>query len=174
MIIAAAAVRSRWPSRPGGRQNSRMNESVDYVAHNAAARDRILTLVSGLTKKQMSAPLQDGWTIAAELAHLAFWDRVHVGRLRAALEAGGDLPAPFPTGSTDAVNDSGLHGWRLIDGSAAIQLFADASAGVDAYLATLDPGVVDRIRSAGLPRNVERFRHRNEHGEAIERGRGGV
>ena len=149
-----------------------MKNVVDYVAENAAARDRVLSLVSQLTDDQMATPLEGGWTIGAELAHLAFWDRMHVGRLRAALEAGADLPGPFPPGAVDALNNSGLHGWRLIDGGAAIRLFAEASAEVDSYLATLDPAVVDRIRSAGLPRLIERFRHRTEHGDAIERAGG--
>ncbi len=147
---------------------------MSHVADNAAARDRILSLVGQLADAQMAVPSDDGWTIGAELAHLAFWDRVHVGRLRAALGAGGDLPAPLPSEAIDAINDAGLHGWRLIRGGAAIQLFAEASSEVDAFIASLDPSVVDRIRSAGLPRLVERHRHRTDHGDAIERaiGRG--
>jgi hypothetical protein len=143
---------------------------MTYVEENAAARDRILSLVSQLTEAQMAISNEDGWTIGAELAHLAFWDRVHTARLRAALEAGGDLPAPLPTGVTDALNDAGLHGWRLIPGAAAIRLFAEASSEVDAYLASLDPQVVEHVRSAGIPRHVERFRHRTEHGDEIEHG----
>ena len=141
---------------------------MTYVDDNATARDRILALVRGSTPAEMAEPMAGGWTIAAELAHLAFWDRVHVGRLQAALEGGGELTGPFPPGLPDAINDSGLHGWRLIDGAAAVRLFEDASAEVDAYLATLDPSVVERVRAAGLPRSVERHRHRTEHGDAIE------
>jgi hypothetical protein len=148
-----------------------MTDAIDLNAENAAARERVLALVSGLTNEQLGAPLDDGWTIAAELAHLAFWDRVHVARLRAALEAGGDMPGPFPAGAVDALNDSGLHGWRLIPGDAAITLFAQASADVDAYVSTLDAATIDRVRSAGIPRHVERFRHRRDHAIAIERGR---
>jgi len=142
---------------------------MDYVAENAANRDRILSLVAQLTEAQLAAPADDGWTIGAELAHLAFWDRVSTGRLRAALDSGGDLPTPFPAGAVDEINNAGLEGWRLIGGAAAIRWFAEASSEVDAYLASLDPSVVDRIRSAGLPRLVERYRHRTDHGDAIER-----
>ena len=141
---------------------------MTYVEENAAARDRVLSLVSHLTDAQMALPLADGWTIGAELAHLAFWDRVHVGRLRTALEAGADLPAPLASEATDALNDAGLPGWRAIPGEAAIRLFAEASSEVDAYLASLTPQIVERIRSAGIPRHVERFRHRTKHGDAIE------
>lgn len=141
---------------------------MSHVEENAAARSRILSLVNGLTSARMSTRDEDGWTIGAQLAHLAFWDRVHTARLRAALEAGGDLPTSLARETIDALNDSGLHGWRSIPGEAAIRLFAEASSEVDAYLASLEPAVVERIRSAGIPRHVERFRHRTEHGNAIE------
>lgn len=141
---------------------------MSYATDNAAARDRVLSLVAPLTDARMAVPGEDGWTIGAQLAHLAFWDRAHTGRLKATLEAGGDLPAPLPAEAIDALNDSGLHGWRSIPGQTAVQLFAEASSEVDAYLAALEPAVVERIRAAGIPRHVERFRHRTEHGDAIE------
>lgn len=141
---------------------------MTHSADNAAARERILALVGPMTDAAMAVPDDDGWTIAAQLAHLAFWDRVHVGRLRAALEAGSELPTPVPLDVIHAANDSALHGWRLIPGARAVELFAGASKEVDAYLATLEPAVVARVRAAGLDRHVERFRHRIEHGDAIE------
>ena len=116
---------------------------MDYVAENAAARNRILSLVAGLTDAEIAIPSDDGWTIGAQLAHLAFWDRVHSGRLRASLDSGGDLPGSFPPGAVDEINNAGLEAWRLIPGTAAIRWFAEASSEVDAYLASLDPSVVE-------------------------------
>ena len=123
---------------------------MNVVAENAATRERILSLVTELTDAQMTIPFEGGWTIGAELAHLAFWERVLVGRLRAALEAGRDLPGPFPAGAVDALNNAGLNGRRLIESGAAIRLFTDASSEADVYLASLDPLVVDRIRSGSI------------------------
>ncbi len=140
---------------------------MSYVEDNAAAREHVLSLVSGATDAQMAARLDGGWTIAAELAHLAFWDRVHTALLRRALDAGVDLPAPLGPEVTDAINDSGLHGWRLIPGDAAIRMFAEASSEVDAFLASLAPDVVEHVLSAGLTRHIERHRHRTEHSAAI-------
>ena len=124
-------------------------------------------VVAGLTDAEIAIPSDDGWTIGAQLAHLAFWDRVHGGRLRELLGSGGDLPGSFPPGAVDEINNAGLEAWRRFC-TAAIRWFAEASSEVDAYLASLDPSVVDRIRSAGLPRLVERYRHRTDHGAAIE------
>ena len=153
------------------RMESRMTD-LDHLAANAAARERVLALASRLSDEQLARPFDDGWTVAAGLVHLAFWDRTHTTRLRAALESGDELPAPLPRDVIDAINNSGLHGWRLIGGREAVQLFGEISAGVDAYLATLDAPTVARIRAAGIPRHVEQFRHRDEHANAMERALG--
>ena len=144
---------------------------MSYVEDNAAARERVLNLVRDLTDEQLARPLNDDWTIGAELAHLAFWDRVHVNRLRYALNAGRSAPVSIPDGLTDIINNASLPAWRAVPGRTAIRLFESASAEVDGYLRTLDPVVAEGVRIAGMPRLIERFRHRNEHAEAIERHR---
>ena len=141
---------------------------MDHVTENAAARLRILTLVDQLNDEQLAAPLGDGWTLGALLGHLAFWDRVHVGRLHTALDTGADLPTPLGPGLPDAINGAGLPIWAELPGGAAVLLFAEASSEADAYVATLDAATVERVRAAGLARTVERFRHRTEHGDVIE------
>jgi uncharacterized damage-inducible protein DinB len=146
---------------------------MDHIAQNAAARARILELVRGLSDEQLRAPIGDGWTIEAELVHLAFWDRSHIARLRRAFAAGLAGPPPLPEGMADIVNDAALPGWREIPGRAALRLFEEASAEADAYIATLDDPMVQGVRDAGSARLVERFRHRCEHGDAIERARAG-
>ncbi len=144
---------------------------MDHVAQNATARQRVLDLVQGLTEEQLRAPLPGGWTVAAELAHLAFWEGVHIGRLRRALADGLGAPAPMPDGLADLINNAALPGWRAIPGSVALGLFTHESAEADAYLATLDAATVERVRAAGAQRLVERFLHRTEHGDAIAAAR---
>ncbi len=145
---------------------------MSFVDENAAARERVLTLVNGLSDEQLRTPTEDGWTIGAMLGHLAFWDGVHVGRLRHALATGDAAPAPLPDGLTDVINDCTLPTWQALPGHAAISLFEAASAAADAYLRALDEATVDGVRAAGYPRLVERHRHRNEHADAMERALG--
>jgi hypothetical protein len=144
---------------------------MDDVAQNAAARQRILDLVQGLTEEQLRMPIGGGWTIAAELAHLAFWDGNHIARLRRALDAGLPAPPPLPDGMADIVNDAALPGWREIPGEAALRLFEAAAGEADAYIASLDAATVAQVKAGGAPRVIERFRHRGEHADAIERAR---
>jgi uncharacterized damage-inducible protein DinB len=141
---------------------------VDYVEENAAIRQHILELVRGLEDEQFLTPAGRDWTVAAVLGHLAFWDRTHVGRLRRAVAEGLGAPPPLPEGLTDTINNAELPAWRRIPGRAAVELFDHASAEVDEYLRTLDPAVVESVRLAGMGRLVERYRHRKEHGAALE------
>jgi hypothetical protein len=145
---------------------------VSYVDDNAAARERVLNLVRGLTDDELRRPIDDDWTIGAVLGHLAFWDRVHVGRLRTAIAAGHAAPPPLPDGLTDVINDGTLPTWRALPGQAAVSVFEAASGDADAILRDLDPAAVDGVRAAGYPRLVERHRHRNEHAATIEHALG--
>jgi DinB superfamily len=147
-------------------------DHVDHNSENAAARERVLGLVGTLSDAELQRRIDDDWTVGAELAHLAFWDRVHGGRLRRAIAGGQAVPPPLPDGLTDSINDGELPAWRALSGSDAVRLFAAASADVDGYIATLDVAAIDGVRQGGMPRLIERSRHRNEHADAIERGRG--
>jgi hypothetical protein len=142
---------------------------MDHDSENAAARERVLALVRDLSDDDLARPIDDDWTVGAELAHLAFWDQVHGNRLRQAQEAGLPAPAAIPDGLSDIINNASLPIWRAIPGRTAVRLFEDGSAQIDAYIASLDPAFVQSVRMAGMPRLIERSRHRTEHGEAIER-----
>jgi hypothetical protein len=45
-----------------------------FIVENARDRERLRNLVARTTDEELSLPLGEGWTIAAALAHLAFWD----------------------------------------------------------------------------------------------------
>ncbi len=46
-----------------------------FVAENNGERERLGHLVNRLTDEELSLLLGEGWTVAAALAHLAFWDQ---------------------------------------------------------------------------------------------------
>jgi hypothetical protein len=46
-----------------------------FITNNARERERLKSLVSRLTDAQLSLPIDNTWTIAVALAHLAFWDQ---------------------------------------------------------------------------------------------------
>src|SRR5215468_5563156 len=58
-------------------QDRRFHMTLDrsFVERNRASRDRIGTLVAGLSDAEMQHPVGEHWTVAIALAHIAFWDR---------------------------------------------------------------------------------------------------
>lgn len=48
--------------------------SFPYAQQNANSRRRLESLVSGLSDADLARSTDYGWTVAALLAHLAFWD----------------------------------------------------------------------------------------------------
>lgn len=45
-----------------------------HIAANDAERERLRSLVSRMSDADLRRPMPDGWTVAAVLAHVGFWD----------------------------------------------------------------------------------------------------
>jgi len=52
-----------------------MSTDRTYVIQNDAERIRLRSLVARLSDADLARPMPAGWTVAAILAHLAFWDQ---------------------------------------------------------------------------------------------------
>ena len=107
-----------------------------------------------------------GWSVAALLAHLAFWDRFNVQRWRSRL-AGTELPALDVL--DDLINESALPAWNALPPEvAARDVLASAEEG-DAFVAALTPEITARWLAEDRPRSRYRSEHRREHLDEIER-----
>ena len=54
-----------------------------YVKENNKSRERLRNLVNNITDEELSLVIyKEGWTIAAILAHIAFWDERRVVLMR--------------------------------------------------------------------------------------------
>ncbi|RLC60699.1 MAG: hypothetical protein DRI48_11620, partial [Chloroflexi bacterium] len=104
--------------------------SMNYIEANAKARQRLRALVSELTDEELALPAGDGWTIAAILAHLAFWD-YRVLTLSRRWKKVGIGPSPI---DVDDVNDAMKPLCLAIPGRAASDLALRAAEVVDAEL----------------------------------------
>src|SRR5213078_3423656 len=65
-----------WPCRQSCTTGKAMNET--YLANNEASLTRLRALVERLTDDDLRREMRDGWTVAALLAHLAFYDRMRL------------------------------------------------------------------------------------------------
>ncbi len=140
---------------------------MSYIEANAQGRARLRALVSGLTDEELALPVGDGWTVAAILAHLAFWDH-RVLALIVRWKKAGVGPSPI---DVDGVNDAAKPLCLAIPVREAARLALDAAEAVDAELENLPenlrPGI-DKLVQEGKLR-LNRSIHRNEHADQIER-----
>jgi DinB superfamily len=135
---------------------------------NLESTSRIAAVGGRLSDEELVRVIDDPWTAAGLLAHIAFWDRFVMGRWILANERGERTPLSVDDGVMDRVNDASLDHWMSIPPRVAVELCLTAAGEVDGYLAGLDPDVTDRVVTEGRERLVDRSLHRGEHLRTIE------
>ncbi len=139
-----------------------MDRSI--IARNDASRSRLRAFVARVSAEDLARPLGNGWTSAAVLAHLAFWDR-RAARLLDRWARTGVHPSPANAG---ALNDALLSQWHLLPPQAAAEEALAAAEEADAKVAALSAEMaraVAEVHSIAL----DRSEHRNEHLDELER-----
>jgi hypothetical protein len=141
-----------------------------FVEENARERDRLRSLVGSLTDEQLGASVNEHWTVAGVLGHIAFWD----GR---ALFLAGRLADGVPfTASDDEpeevdwINDASRPLIHAVPPRQLAELALRVAEETDAAVAALPPDLVARTypTDPNSPLNVVRAHHRAEHLDEIE------
>lgn len=139
-----------------------------YSEQNAESRRRLEKLVQGLSEQDLARSTDYGWTVAALLAHLAFWDQRMIVILRRWLDEGFD-PSPI---DARAVNDSLRVVCHALDPRTAVQLSISYAQAVDAELDTLTPDLVRQLEEHAAATETQfrmnRSLHRDGHLDDIE------
>ena len=139
-----------------------------YSEQNALSRRRLETLVRGLSDEDLACSTDYGWTVAALLAHLAFWDQRVLVILRRWKEEGFD-PSPIDAA---AVNDSLRVVCQALEPRTAIELCLSSAQAVDAELDTLPPDLVKQMEEHAAATETQfrmnRSLHRDGHLNDIE------
>ena len=139
-----------------------------YSKENAASYQRLKSLVHRLTDTDLALSTDYGWTVAALLAHLAFWDQRVLVILRRWKDEGFD-PSPIDSG---AVNDSLRVICHALEPRAAIDLCLVSAEAVDAELETLSSEFVQQIEEHAQATETQfrmnRSLHRDGHLNDIE------
>jgi hypothetical protein len=146
-----------------------MAEDRAHVAENVAERERLNSLVTRMGDDELSRPMPAGWTVAAVLAHIGFWD----ARAIVLLDkwGGGVEPsaADYEPEDVDWINDAAKPLCLALPPRAAAQLALRLAEEADAKVAALSDAMLAEIRAAGSPINLSRADHRREHLDDIER-----
>jgi hypothetical protein len=144
-----------------------MPEDRSYVERNARELERMRTLVARLSDDDLEHAVNEDWTVAAVLGHMAFWD----GRQNA---LAGKLERGVPFSSSDDepedvdwINDAARPLIHAIAPREAGDLAVRIAQETDARVAALPP---ERMwpQDPESPLNPLRASHRGEHLDEIE------
>lgn len=139
-----------------------------YSEQNAESRRRLEKLIHGLSDQDLARSTDYGWTVAALLAHLAFWDQRMIVILRRWLEEGFD-PSPI---DARAVNDSLKVVCHALDPRTALELCLAYAEAADAELEALTPDLVNQLEEHAAATETQfrmnRSLHRDGHLNDIE------
>jgi hypothetical protein len=139
-----------------------------YAEDNDASRRRLKVLVKDLSNADLARSTDYGWTVAALLAHLAFWDQRMIMILKRWKEAGLDA-SPM---DANVVNDSLRVICHALEPRRAIELCLSSAEAADAELAKLTAEEVKRMEEHAAATDTQfrmnRSLHRNGHLDDIE------
>src|SRR6266508_190613 len=139
-----------------------------YSKENAESYQRLKSLAHRLTDTDLALSTDYGWTVAARLAHLAFWDQRVLVILRRWQEEGFD-PSPI---DARAVNHSLKVICQALEPRTAIELCLSSAEAVDTELETLSPELVKQMEEHAQANDTQfrmnRSLHRDGHLNDIE------
>jgi hypothetical protein len=139
-----------------------------FVAENDAERDRLRSLVTSASDEELSRPMPGGWTVAAVLAHAAYWDARAIFWLDKWGQSG--EPSTYEPENVDAVNDSAKPLCLALRPRDAAQLALRLADEADGKVKALSDAMLAKILAKGSPPfNLSRAIHRKEHLDDIER-----
>ena len=138
-----------------------------FVEKNARERDRLRALVERLSDDELASRVNDHWTVAGVLGHIAFWDArilVLIGKL--------ERGEPFTASDVEPedvswINDSTRPLIHAIAPREAARLALRLAEETDARVASIDPERMWPNDPNSLI-NPLRAAHRGEHLDEIE------
>jgi uncharacterized damage-inducible protein DinB len=148
-----------------------MSEDRSYVEQNTRERERMRTLVEDLSEEELQQPVNEYWTIAGVLGHIAFWD-ARILSLCDKLDRG----LPFADSDTepedvDWINDASRALIHSVPPGELARLALQIAEATDARVATLPP---DQLwpQNPNSPLYAVRASHRGEHLDDVEEALG--
>ncbi len=144
-----------------------MSADRSHETETDAERERLRSLVTRFTDEELSRPMPGGWTVAAVLAHAAYWDARAIYWLD---KWGPDgEPSVYEPEDTDAANDSAKPLCLALPPRIAAQLALRLAEEADGKVKALSDTMLAKIRAKGNPPfNLSRAIHRREHLDEIE------
>jgi hypothetical protein len=145
-----------------------MPEDRSHDSETDAERERLRALVARLSDADLARSMPGGWTVAAVLAHAAYWDARAIYWLDK--WAGGVAPSAYVHENVEAVNDAAKPLCLALPPRIAADLALRLADEADGKVRALSDEMLVKIRATGDPPfNLSRAIHRKEHLDDIER-----
>jgi hypothetical protein len=141
--------------------------SAPYLSANASELARLRALVTGLTADELRRPVNEYWSVAGVLAHMAFWDS-RVTWLADKIERGEAFtPSDAEPDDVTWINDVTRTLIESIPPKEAASLAVRMAEEADRRVAGLRPDQMWPMNQHSLL-NAYRAEHRREHLDEIE------
>ena len=144
-----------------------MSEERGYIQDNDRERERMRALVDRLSEEDLTRPVNEYWTVAGVLGHIAFWD-ARILALSEKLKKGIPFsPSDNDPEDVDWINDASRPLIHAVPPTSLARLAMDIAEQTDAKVATLPP---DRLwpMDPESPIYASRAAHRGEHLDDVE------
>jgi len=145
--------------------------SVDrsFIEANRRSLDRMRMFVEAATEDDLRTEMPAGWTVAAVLGHLAFWDQ----RVQVVVDMSdeGVKPPPYDEGSVDWINDTAKRFLLAMEPRAIAQLAVEIASRTDERVAYLSDDLLEEATQLWF--TERRCDDRNEHLDEIEQALAG-
>jgi len=141
-----------------------------FVEDNARELARMRAIVERLGDDELSRPVNESWTVAGVLGHIAFWDGRALALADKLVRGEPYTPSDKEPEDVDWINDASRPLIHAIEPRTAADLALRIAEETDRRLADLPPDLAARAwpLSDDSPLNLSRADHRGEHLEEIE------
>ena len=121
-----------------------------YATENDAQRERLRALVRSLGDQDLARPMEAGWTVAAVLAHAAFWDQRIVVLLDHWEQRGPSWTPPLEEERDgDWINDAAKALCLALPPRVAADLAVSVAEAVDRRVAAVSDAILEANARAG-------------------------
>ena|SRR5207247_4472140 len=143
--------------------------SIDrsYLEQNTRERERLRALVERLGDGELLAPVNQHWTVAGVLGHIAFWDGRALALGRKIEQGVPFSPSDDEPEDVDWINDASRPLIHAIAPREVARLALRVAEETDGLVASLPPNRM-YPNDATSPLNALRAAHRSEHLDDIE------
>jgi hypothetical protein len=147
-----------------------VSDQTPYVERNRTELERLRALVGRLSDDDLARSVNESWTVAGVLGHMAFWDGRALFLVDKLLRGEPFTSSDEEPEDVDWINDATRPLIHAIPPRHAADLALSAAEAIDERIASLEPQLARKTwpLDQASPLNASRADHRSEHLDEIE------